>query len=974
MNSILRLGMKTRRLYLLLAAIVAYVILFIVNADHTFTHYTTTPPTIIWSSFGISTFTALMFFSVGAFVWLYTSSRAVAFALFGLSFSMVLTFLSETSLLAGDYFLQSLSTYGSIFGVFFLTLLLLLFPKNYLAVPSSKNPFLQPEKQTGRVVLLVRLYCIVFFLSSVSLVFLFSISYIFSPTLPSWLFFFGNIYTIVGLTGALITIIISYRQTLSRERQQLRLFVGGVVLTIVPFLVLSLLPQALGLPDQYVIAPSLSTLTILIFPVSLGYSILRYQVLLFDAYIRRVASWIVGTIFLLILGYFIVWLSSMVLAAKPSLYAAFVAGITAILAPVSWWLAKVCTERFFFSEIQQYRRLIEKPSLLADTPLDLKEATQVFTLAAMQAFETSEACLFVFDEESGQFLPPGDLSAALAQHHLAYRFVEKLSSLNDGTHQNTHAAQHLLALEVRHPTIQRLSASRRPLLLSEITRAAHEQPTGLGRYLNTSTANTPDALIAPVRSQGKLIGILVLGERGDRQQYAGPDFDIVQLILDRFSPVLETARLYERAQRHASLLNSLYRASTTPGNVFQSLDEIAITYTHIASKATSAGAEIWLCDETQHALHRVTMRGDYAFTKQLPAFYASQKEDWLPWFYEGESYRLDHIDYNTAAVGPPCMLQLPSHPFVWLPLLTGTRHLGVLVLLYSRPHIFTKEEMSVLELFASQCSAALENARIAIELRAAYERQKELDVLKDQFIMTASHELRTPLTAVQGYLELLEQYNKTLSSEARANFITRANHGCEELSLMVENIMDANRVHVDVEHVQVTPVLLRDSVMHVLEIMETLIKSENRTATVEIDPNMIVLADDHRLRQILLNLVGNALKYSEAGTPIEISARSHEQQYITLSLRDHGLGVPPQDQERIFERFVRLERDMNSPIRGAGLGLHISKRLIEAMGGNIWVESNGQGDGSIFHFTLQVVAEDRPLPHIESPQSHVPMI
>jgi signal transduction histidine kinase len=108
-----------------------------------------------------------------------------------------------------------------------------------------------------------------------------------------------------------------------------------------------------------------------------------------------------------------------------------------------------------------------------------------------------------------------------------------------------------------------------------------------------------------------------------------------------------------------------------------------------------------------------------------------------------------------------------------------------------------------------------------------------------------------------------------------------------------------------------------------------------------------------RLRQVILNLVSNALKYSEIGTPLEISADSANGM-TTLRIRDYGRGVPAGDQERLFERFVRLERDMNSPVRGVGLGLAISKQLVEAMGGRMWVESDGEeGKGSVFVFSLR---------------------
>lgn len=125
------------------------------------------------------------------------------------------------------------------------------------------------------------------------------------------------------------------------------------------------------------------------------------------------------------------------------------------------------------------------------------------------------------------------------------------------------------------------------------------------------------------------------------------------------------------------------------------------------------------------------------------------------------------------------------------------------------------------------------------------------------------------------------------------------------------------------------------------------------------------MADSMRLRQVMLNLVSNAIKYSRPGTGIEIGARDDGEQ-VMIYVRDYGAGVAPEDHQRLFERFVRLERDMNSPVRGAGLGLYICKQLVEAMGGRIWVESSGiAGEGSVFAFTLRAAGRDRAASDLE---------
>jgi signal transduction histidine kinase len=172
---------------------------------------------------------------------------------------------------------------------------------------------------------------------------------------------------------------------------------------------------------------------------------------------------------------------------------------------------------------------------------------------------------------------------------------------------------------------------------------------------------------------------------------------------------------------------------------------------------------------------------------------------------------------------------------------------------------------------------------------------------------------------------------------------------------MVGNIMDASHVQIDAKNVQLVQLSLAESVQHVLEILQAISHHENRKISVDIPADMYVLADQMRLRQVLLNLISNALKYSPPGSPIEISAQGDAWE-ATLCVRDYGAGVPLEDQERLFERFVRLERDINSTVRGAGLGLYISKQLVEAMYGRIWLVSSGVPlEGSAFHFTLKRV-------------------
>jgi len=259
--------------------------------------------------------------------------------------------------------------------------------------------------------------------------------------------------------------------------------------------------------------------------------------------------------------------------------------------------------------------------------------------------------------------------------------------------------------------------------------------------------------------------------------------------------------------------------------------------------------------------------------------------------------------------------------------------------------------------FTEQASIAFTNARLYQELRIAHQQLQELDQLKDQFMITASHELRTPLTSVQGYIELIAQYDEQLPPEQRQEFLQKARRSCDELVLLLSNVMDASRLEIEagIRPALMEPVDVQDALHNILDLIEPQITQEQRKVYLDAPPGLMVKTDPARLRQVLLNISTNALKYSPAGTPLMFSARQvmDTSSYVQMSIADKGNGIPPEDQAHLFERFMRLERDINSPIRGSGLGLYISRRLIEALGGKIWIESSGiPGEGSTFHIQL----------------------
>ena len=129
----------------------------------------------------------------------------------------------------------------------------------------------------------------------------------------------------------------------------------------------------------------------------------------------------------------------------------------------------------------------------------------------------------------------------------------------------------------------------------------------------------------------------------------------------------------------------------------------------------------------------------------------------------------------------------------------------------------------------------------------------------------------------------------------------------------------------------------------------------------DVPEQVTVLADEQALRQVLRNLLSNTFKYAPKGTPVSIRAVVDERPQVCICVQDAGPGIPPSELPLLFQKFVRLKRDLSGTVRGTGLGLYISKRLIEAMHGQIWAESSGEpGEGSCFCFTLPRACETAP--------------
>jgi len=237
------------------------------------------------------------------------------------------------------------------------------------------------------------------------------------------------------------------------------------------------------------------------------------------------------------------------------------------------------------------------------------------------------------------------------------------------------------------------------------------------------------------------------------------------------------------------------------------------------------------------------------------------------------------------------------------------------------------------------------------ELQETTEHYERLDALKREFITAVSHELRTPLAAIRGGLEMLEDGDAGELNPVARKLVTTASRGSERLSRLVNDIIDLERLDGGAfEHApsaQPVGCMVRDAV----QAMATLSAQHRVDVRVDVE-EADVWCDPDPVVQVLVNLLGNALKFSDDGTTVFVSSRRDGDE-VVVSVRDEGRGIPPEELERIFKRFHQVEKDDSREKGGAGLGLSICQRIVENHGGRIWAESQ-EGEGATFLFTLPV--------------------
>jgi signal transduction histidine kinase len=306
---------------------------------------------------------------------------------------------------------------------------------------------------------------------------------------------------------------------------------------------------------------------------------------------------------------------------------------------------------------------------------------------------------------------------------------------------------------------------------------------------------------------------------------------------------------------------------------------------------------------------------------------------------------------------PEMVSELQLQSLMVAPITRGPKILGLLAVADRVGRApFSDEDLNLLLALAGQATIAVENLRLHEEIKKANLLLQEYDRLKSEFVGIVAHDFRRPLMAIRGFAELVAD-EPDLPAETRIEFMRTVINETDHLALLANDTLlitqiETGQLSYNFRELDIGPFLL-DAVPLGLS---------DHSVLMDVPPAFPkIWADPDRLRQVLSNLVSNAIKYSSAGSSVVVRVRERGTQHIVIEVVDHGLGIPPEQVGKLFQKFARVRSDDHLKVSGTGLGLYISRLIVEGHGGQIWVESE-LGKGSSFGLALPIDARSAQRP------------
>lgn len=464
-------------------------------------------------------------------------------------------------------------------------------------------------------------------------------------------------------------------------------------------------------------------------------------------------------------------------------------------------------------------------------------------------------------------------------------------------------------------------------------------------------------LTQPLIVRGETVGQLAVAGLAS---VAPESLQLAASIAAQASIHLETLRLSEQNEKRAYEMEAVAEMSTTTSTV---LDPDRLLQTIVDLTKERFGlyhAHIYLASDSWQTLMLAAGAGDAGrqMVAQQPAI-AFDDSNSLVARCARERKAVVVSDVRSDPGFLPNALLPDTRAELAVPMIVGDRVLGVFDVQSDRVSGFGDKDAGIYTTLASQVAVALQNARLYVEQAATLTQLRELDRLKSSFLANMSHELRTPLNSILGFADVvLAELDGPLTENMGTDLQLIQKNG-QHLLHLINDVLDMAKIEAGRMNLAPEQFVVKDVLEEVVSITSTLASEKKIDLCVDenSDPEVSLLADRTRLQQVMINLVNNAIKFTDKGR-ISIHAQRKGEGAALITVRDTGMGIPPDKLEIIFQEFAQIDTSSTRKVGGTGLGLPISRRLVEMHGGRLWAESTGiAGEGSTFFVELPLEAQ-----------------
>ena len=467
-------------------------------------------------------------------------------------------------------------------------------------------------------------------------------------------------------------------------------------------------------------------------------------------------------------------------------------------------------------------------------------------------------------------------------------------------------------------------------------------------------------LVVPMLKEDALIGIISI-YRQEVRPFTDKQIALVQNFAAQAVIAIENARLLNELRQRTDDLGRSVNELRALGEVSQAVNstlDLEAVLSTIVGKAvqlsgTEAGA-IYVFDNLRREFHlRATYGMDQELITALTEQHIRLDEPIVAQVLEQpEPIQVPDLRDGEPSGVNEVILRAGFRALLVAPLRGGDDLVGMLVVRRRTPGAFPQNTIDLMKTFAAQSALAIQNARLFQEIEEKSRQLAEASQHKSQFLANMSHELRTPLNAILGYTELMADGAYGDPSERMMGVLKRLESNGRHLLGLINDVLDLSKIEAGQLVLELADYSLKQVADTVHSAIEPLAADKKLKFTTEVTPDLPRgCGDERRLTQVLLNLVGNAIKFTDDGeVAIKVSAANGT---FHVTVHDTGPGISAADQAKLFQEFQQADNSITKKKGGTGLGLAISKRIIEMHGGRIWVDST-VGQGSTFAFTLPV--------------------